>query len=236
MNVFFFDDDENNIKTIKTIGQKMSARNVVFNINVTFSDLVSATQCDNETIVFIDTRLTEPDGGFALAKLIRGYSSGCHIIFMSSHIEDIGFCLQNLLRPTAFLLKPLNKAEVIEIINEISEENKRQKNKSNEKLFISTHEIKKTIKTDNVLYFTTSGKKILCKMTDGENIEFYSTIKELENKYSDSFIRCHSGYLVNKNMIAEFSKGMLVIKNNRETLPVSKKYKSGVMSFLKNPV
>ena len=233
MNIFFFDNDKFSIKTMKTIGQRITAREVNVNINMPLGDLIFALHSGEETVVFIDTRFSAANGSFFLAKTIRAQSPDCHIVFMSSYIEDMSFCLRNLIRPSGFLLKPLNKSEVNEIINQISEESKRHKNRSNEKLYISTQEIKKTIKTDNVLFFTTSGKKILCKTADGENVEFYSTIKELESKYCDSFIRCHSGYLVNKNMISEYSKGMILIKNSCETLPVSKKYKRSIMSFLK---
>ena len=85
--------------------------------------------------------------------------------------------------------------------------------------------------TDEIMYFTTIGKKLALKTSDCQTVEFYGTLKDIESKYSEYFLRCHSGFLVNKKYIRRFSKSSIKLKNSAEELPVSKKYVKNVTNF-----
>ncbi|MBQ7718217.1 MAG: response regulator transcription factor [Clostridia bacterium] len=233
MNIYFFDEDSLNLKHIYSVAMKLKRRGYEVYINIPSGNMLGILKENGDNVIFIDTRLSAEGGSFAIAQAIRACSDSTHIIFMSSHIEDMSFCFKNLMRPSGFLLKPVDETEVSEIVDKIVNKIKKKK-RLEDMLYISTHEYKRTVNIDQILYFATFGKKILCKTSGGESIEFYSTIKSLEKRFSKDFIRCHNGFLANKKMITGLNKGMLKIKNCEETIPVSKTYKQAVELFLKN--
>ena len=144
-------------------------------------------------------------------------------MFMSLYPEDMPLCFKNLIRPSGFLLKPIAPPEISELLHSISQ-HERKTAKTNI-IHISTREYKYNIEINKILYLSTVGKKLYVKMTNGEKLEFYGTLSALEKEY-DNFVRCHSGFLVNKLYIKGIKRGEVELVGCSETLPVSKKYKS----------
>ena len=62
--------------------------------------------------------------------------------------------------------------------------------------------------------------------------EFYNTIGNLEKQYCDDFIRCHSGFLVNRQYIKGIRKGEIELNGCEETVPVSKKYRTVINQLI----
>lgn len=231
MKIYFFDNDNETINTFQALLPKLRHKECTEHINIPSSVFLNMLANDKSGIVFLDTRNTDVQS-FALAKNIRSISENIHIVFMSSHIEDMPFCLKNLLRPSGFLLKPIDENDFLAIINSVLK-SKQKSTKKVEKICISTHSSKRTLNVKDILYFSTQGKKIICRTIDGEILPFYDTITALAERYADDFIRCHSGFLANRHWVLGMKKGMLEIKNCDENLPVSKKYRPVVSTFLR---
>lgn len=174
-------------------------------------------------VAFIDTRIQEKKrNSFFLAVRFREKYPDSHIVFMSLYPEDMPLCFKNLIRPSGFLLKPIAPSEISELLHSISQ-HERKTAKTNI-IHISTREYKYNIDINKVLYLSTVGKKLYVKMTNGEKLEFYGTLSAFEKEY-DNFVRCHSGFLVNKLYIKGIKRGEVELVGCSETLPVSKKYK-----------
>jgi len=121
------------------------------------------------------------------------------------------------------LLKPITVAEIAGLLHNINQYEK--KSLKHDIITISTREYKYNVELSRILYFSTVGKKLYARMLNGEKLEFYGTISELEKKYVD-FTRCHSGFLVNKLYVKGICRGELELNGCKETLPISKKYKN----------
>ena len=228
MKVFCFDSDKNTEKLFVNIigNNKFGVESFRFNEKPFETD--SYEEVSNDSVFFIDTRLQlKKQNSFSLAAKLRERFPLCHIVFISQFPEDMAFCLKNLIRPSGFMLKPISPNEIMSILNAIDSQSK--KNARSKSIMISTRELKRNVELSRIVYFSTSAKKLYCRLTDGEQVEFYGTISKLEEDLEADFVRCHSGFLVNKSYIKGLVKGELELFGCRETLPVSKKYKTKVV-------
>ncbi len=229
MHIYFLDTDAEMLDTIHALRPWLHKQGCTISINLSPSELLQALSQNVPALIFLDTRYHA--SGFSLAHALRQANPFCHLVFLSAFPEDMSFCLQNLLRPSGFLLKPTRGSELQSLIVAVL---KLTSVRKTDTICISSQIFKRTLPTNQILYFSTQGKKLICRTIEGETIPFYGTLKSLSQKYDGDFIRCHSGFLANRNLIAGIYKGMLQLKNCRESLPISKKYKSSVLAFLKN--
>lgn len=228
--ICFFDKDAEKSESIKALGLKMQRKGCTVSLNMPENVFFDTLSTEHSVLIFLDTRYMCVGESFAFARRIREYSDTAHIVFMSSQPEDMSFCFKNLIRPSGFLLKPVCEAELSEIVFSVLD---RIAQRSAARISISTHTVKRTLSLKDILYFSTVGKKLLLRTQDGEEVIFYGTMKGLEEKYAADFIRCHSGFLANRSYILGIRSGMLQLRNCRECLPISKKYRHTVTEFLK---
>ncbi|MGM9551230.1 MAG: LytR/AlgR family response regulator transcription factor [Clostridia bacterium] len=236
MYVFCFDGVESPFQEIlKSTVLAMKNEDIRFYVNESIANIIKLAPEDYKSVFFIDTRIrVRKQSGFFLAASLREKFPRCHIVFISSHPEDMSLCLKNLLRPSGFILKPSSNFEVSALLGEIGENIRKQTRAK--MLYISTHEFKRSINVDNIVYFATSGKKLFCKTVLGEELEFYETITNLQNRFGDMLLRCHHGFLVNKLYIKGTHKGSIELDCLDETLPISEKYRKEVMEYVKKIV
>lgn len=104
----------------------------------------------------------------------------------------------------------------------------------------STGRLKMSINIDS-LYYVESQDNYVKIYYDSEgklcNYMLRSTTKAIENRFSDWLIRCHRGYLVNKNKIRLFRNdrdGMYIclMHDGIRQIPVSKSYASNIQRML----
>lgn len=222
MIIFCFDLSKETSKTIKQSLSDFDGCAVYSNKAV--SKIKNLVPPMEDSIAFIDTRIhIEQFNGFSLASEIRELLPECHIVFISTYLEDMPFCFKNLIRPSGFVLKPFSAFDIRSIVSSIEETTRKSREKNY--LHVSTHEYKGNIKIEKIVYFATINKKIFLKTIDGMEIVFYSAISTLEKKYGDSFVRCHNSFLVNKRFIKNIDKDELILSGLSEKLPVSKKYR-----------
>ncbi len=232
MKIYFFDSEAENLDIIHALLPLLQSKNCTVGINVPPAELLTALPDEKSIVVFLDTRYQGT--GFSFAKTIREVSENCHIVFMSAHAEDMSFCFKNLIRPSGFILKPTSESEILEVIRTVLQKNRQTASDRVEKIYITTQGFKRTLSVQDIIYFSTRGKKLVCRTLDGEAIEFYGTIKSLSARYTANFIRCHSGFLANREMIRGIKKGMLEMKNCTESLPISKKHRAEISVFLRH--
>ena len=228
MKVFCFDNDKNTEKLFSNIisSNKFGVESFRFSENPLEIDIYEEVSSDS--VFFIDTRLQlKKQNSFSLAARIRERFPLCHIIFMSQYPEDMAFWFKNLVRPSGFLLKPMAPNEIMSLLSAIDSLSK--KSARAKSILISTRELKRNVELSRIVYFSTSAKKLYCRQTDGEQVEFYGTISKLEEDLESEYVRSHSGFLVNKSFIKGLVKGELELFGCKETLPVSKKYKTRVV-------
>ncbi len=104
----------------------------------------------------------------------------------------------------------------------------------------STGRIKMSINIDSLYYVESQDNYVkIYYDSDGKlcNYMLRSTTKAIENRFSDCLIRCHRGYLVNKNKIRIFRNdrdGMYIclMHDGIRQIPVSKSYALSIQRML----
>lgn len=238
MNLYVFDKDREHVVHLKEILAHINEGGI-FRIyyNIQPAKLFERLKRDEECVILTDTSAaTKMHNAFALCQMIRERSLKCHIIFMSNSVMDALLTMRNLLRPSGYIIKPVVKSELQNLLALIVRDFERRTaaiSKSGDVIHISTRSEKYVFPVEDVLCFTTRGKRILCRTVAGNSIEFYGTLYKVEEKYSNYFLRCHSGFLINKTKVERLSKtgGFVKLFGMDENIPVSDKYKHSVVEF-----
>jgi len=148
-----------------------------------------------------------------------------------------------------YLLKPVDKDDLIECIN-----NALTHHKKFDKVQLSAlvEELDKPITAKRVMLHTKEGIEILsldqilychadsnyCNVTtiDGRRIIITKSLNVVEKQFDDSFVRIHRSYTVNVNHIKKFinTDGYQVLLSTDEVLPVSRRKKEDLLNYLTN--
>lgn len=167
-------------------------------------------------IIFLDMQLGN-ENGIDIASAIRKSDCKSHIIITTSLID---YAVQGYsVKANGFLLKPLTQEKLFPILNKIVHEIKRTACSSHE---FEINKEKYILRTGEILYFESFGRKIKVVTATGEH-EYYGSISSLEKEFAESdFILCHRAYLVNLKNVKIIKKGNVILKNGCE-IPISTK-------------
>ena len=180
----------------------------------------------NTGIYFLDIDLKCDMNGMKLAQQIRLYDPRCFIIFVTSHSELSYMTFQYRVEAMDFVLKdsPAEaKVKIRECLLNALERYTLQTNKTHKVYTIEIGDRRISVDYNDILFFETSSNihKVILHAKDRQ-IEFSSTIKELEKILDDTFVRCHRSFLVNKNNIQEIdTKNRIIYFVNGETCLMS---------------
>ena len=224
LNISIVDDDNNICVELENILiEYLKKYHLKFNVDVFYTGQEFIKYLDNENtydIIFLDIEignLTGVDIGKYIRKTLDNRNT--KIIYISSFNK---YAMELFdLKPTNFLIKPLNKNKIIEVLKDILKDIELQ---SNEFIFKVKYDTFR-IKYKNILYFESVklSKNIKIVTIDGTYIfrETLSNIEEILKK--NNFIKISKSILVNFHNITVFKPVELeIILVNNEVLPLSK--------------
>ena len=180
----------------------------------------------NTGIYFLDIDLKCDMNGMKLAQQIRLYDPRCFIIFVTSHSELSYMTFQYRVEAMDFVLKdnPAEaKVKIRECLLNALERYTLQTNKTHKVYTIEIGDRRISVDYNDILFFETSSNihKVILHAKDRQ-IEFSSTIQELEKILDDTVVRCHRSFLVNKSNIQEIdTKNRIIYFINGETCLMS---------------
>ena len=129
-------------------------------------------------------------------------------------------------QPTDFLIKPLDKIKVGNVMDRIQKISEVRKGIF--EYFVSGYYFKVLYK--DILYFSSQNKKVHLVLKDGQK-EFNGKLKEIAKKIPGNFIQIHQSYLINFDYIEECSYESVKMKNG-DTIPISQPYRKSVRKQL----
>ena len=92
--------------------------------------------------------------------------------------------------------------------------------------YITTRQKTQTVPYGKILYFEAREKRVYVR-TEFQEIGFHGTLSGLEKELQDAFIRCHKGYLVNKDKIRSVDWSQHLVQVGEDCiLPISRNYQS----------
>lgn len=231
LNIFVCEDDAVQRKSIvqiikNTVLIEELDMQLILDTTNPYELLETVKTSQNTGIYFLDIDLKCDMNGMKLAQQIRLYDPRCFIIFVTSHSELSYMTFQYRVEAMDFVLKdnPAEaKVKIRECLLNALERYTLQTNKTHKVYTIEIGDRRISVDYNDILFFETSSNihKVILHAKDRQ-IEFSSTIKELEKILDDTFVRCHRSFLVNKSNIQEIdTKNRIIYFINGETCLMS---------------
>ncbi len=203
-------------------------------------DLIETTKPD---IVFLDIQMPEMDG-FTLLENLK--NRDFNLIFTTAHDE---FALKAIkVSAIDYLLKPVDKDELIDAIGKIKEKTKGDLLEDKLQLLLGNinqaNNDKINISADGKVYLLDKEDVIMLKsdksyttlyLLNEQQIVVSKTLKEVEKKFQfPQFYRVHNSYLINLGHVKEYLKGLggELIMTNGHTASISRNKKSELFTKL----
>ncbi|MBC6004546.1 MAG: LytTR family DNA-binding domain-containing protein [Paeniclostridium sordellii] len=163
-------------------------------------------------VYFLDINIGEDIDGIELARQINNIDKSAIIIMITSHKDMSHLVFKYHIGAIDYIIKE-DYEEVKHRIREciICANNKMKDSLNKDYFFIERLDCIDKIKYEDILYFETCKKRFIGLNTTKSYIEFNGTLKELEKKLDDRFIRCHKSYIVNKNKVRNINKKQRII-------------------------
>lgn len=180
----------------------------------------------NRGIYFLDIDLKAEMSGLQLAEKIRKYDSRGYIVFVTTHSEMAHLTFQFKVEAIDFIIK-----EEFDVLDEkISnclqkiQERELSDNKKEKKIFRYKQRgcmIQEDL--DKIVSFELfSNAHRIIMSTDKRQVQFYSSLKEVEDKLDTRFFRCSDSVIVNKDKIIEIDrKNRLINMSNGDEFTAS---------------
>lgn len=181
---------------------------------------------DKYNLIFLDIEMKGLNGvqiGSRIRELDKTMSK--QIVFVSSKTN---YAMQLFdIRPVNFLVKPVSKTKVLEVLKETVKLMGHARN-------MFCYEInreKNYVTLDKIIYFESQRRKIVITMDSGKNT-FYGTIDQISKELQDKgFVVIHRAYMVNCTHIKAIRRNEVVMDDD-SVLPLSGKRRAQVITTM----
>lgn len=185
-------------------------------------------------ISFLDIKLQNMSG-IDVARHIRStrdkYSqTNSIIIFITGYSEYV----QEAFDVNAFhyLLKPIDEKKFKTVLNRAIKEMHSIDLYRNKYVIVKHKGVQKKILFKNIYYIESSNKKVIFHTKDGI-LDIYGKMDYWQEELSDSFYRCHRGYLVNMEKITAYSYDTIEVINGDSLILAQKKYPEFIKVYMR---
>lgn len=177
-------------------------------------------------VILMDIQM-EGLNGIEAARILRKRGENAVLIFVTGIKEYVFEAFD--VAAFHYLLKPVDGDKFYEVFNKAVKE--AEKNKEQEYLFIKSKNKKLKIKTEDILYIESMGRKVEVHLKS-EIIEIYAKMNDLEEQLGNGFYRCHRGYLVNMAHIAEYENYSIRVSNGETIFMAKERYNQFVREYM----
>lgn len=179
-------------------------------------------------IYFLDIELSSSMNGIELAYQIREHDTEGYLIFVTSHHEMSYLTFEYKLEAMDYIIKTMhrNMKERVESCIITAYERHKQMTPVDKVFQIKVEDRQINVKYSDILFFETSDKIHRIKLhAKNRQLEFYGSLKNIEEELDGRFVRSHKSFIVNRDNIAEIDKTQkLVTMVNQETCYISSRY------------
>ena len=200
-------------------------------VRVCYSGDDLMTEVRDYDVVLLDIEMPETNGLTVAGKLRRRFK-GVVIIFVTA-IKDYVF---DAFKVDAFryLVKPIDRQELTEVLfaaTERREENIRNSlpvAKSGQPIAEQGHLLVTSggqhiaVAFSDLVYAEIFNRIVILHLVNGDSIEYYGKISDLEKLAGSDFYRCHRSYLVNLGFIKRYDSDQIILSEGIVAIAKSK--------------
>lgn len=175
-------------------------------------------------IYFLDVDLGCEINGIQLGERIRQLDPTGFIIFITTHAEMTHLTFKYKVEALDFIVKDGFRDvtnRVRECLQYANDKYRALSGQKNEVFHIHTNDKVILAEYKQIIAFETSSTihKVIMH-SDKRQVEFYGSIKEIEGKLDQRFVRCHQSFIVNRDKIQEIDKAQKRVRmiNGQEFL------------------
>jgi two-component system response regulator AlgR len=203
---------------------------------------IEQTEQHNPDIVLLDIRMPGMDG-IETANKLSQLDTPPAIIFTTAYDQYALDAFDS--HAIAYLLKPIRKEKLEKALqsakqlNRVQLQNLQHQEPDETEKYISVHIHSglRKIELNDVFYFQAEHKYVTVKYREGEVI-IEESLKSLEARFPEAFIRIHRNALVSKQQLKAIRKDqqgryLIELKNVDEKIEVSRRHVADVRKFLK---
>lgn len=169
-----------------------------------------------------------------LCNIRRYFRDAVTLILVNEKVSP-EFYVNSEISPTMLLLKPYTVLKAQQIVQKTIYQyykNREDKNKIKSLFCIYSKREAWYYAYTDICYFEARDKKIVLH-SNGKEVFFYNSLRELEQVLPEYFIRCHRSYIVNFIFIqkVDFVHNLFYLREN-PVIPISQKYKAKLIAIL----
>lgn len=203
-------------------------KRIEFRVTEYLSGKELAEHAHDHDLIFLDVKMQEQDG-FKTAEILRESGFSGHIIFVTIMKDEVYKAFEY--EAFDYLVKPLSKSS----FEHTMERFLRTLQNSSKQLIITHKNEQSLINLSDVLYCEVINRKINLHFVDGNIVEYYGKISELEQRLGREFFKSHRSYLVNLKYITGYNSNEITLSSG-EKLPLSRGRKDALMGALINDI
>ncbi len=183
-----------------------------------------AEHARDHDLIFLDVKMDEQDG-FKTAEMLRNRGFAGQLIFVTIMKDEMHKAFEY--EAFDYLVKPLSKTSFEHTMDRFM----RTLETGGKQLIITHKNDRHIINLSDVLYCEVINRKINLHLSDGNTVEYYGKIFELEKRLGADFFKSHRSYLVNLKYITGYNSYEITLDDGGR-LPLSRGRKDALMSAL----
>lgn len=211
------DDEPVMIKHISShISKYMETqKNTAFQLS-SFSNGSSLLESSNDfDVIFLDIQMDCPNGMETARKLRQKKNNGL-LIFVTVLKEYVFDAFE--VQAYDYLLKPLDDSRFERTMDRILVS---LSQRANQTILVQKGNSCEVLLLSGILYCEVLGRKIYIHQNNGNIVDYYDKLADLERRVDGRFFRCHRSYLVNLDFVCGCSAGRVILSQG-DTIPVSR--------------
>ena len=199
------------------------------------SCLTAATAADVVDVLFIDvSSATDPYAGIKVASALESERSDAsekalpQVVYLSSRETYTSMIYQT--RHCYLLLDPFSSTEVRDALNKaLASRTPRTQTPLALKCMGTVH----VVFPKDIVFVKSIGRKVQVSCVDGQELEAYAALADVEQRLPKTFVRCHKSYLANIELVSSAGNGVLTMRDG-QVVPVSQRRLRSVREAMLN--
>lgn len=190
-------------------------KNTAFQLS-SFSNGSSLLESSNDfDVIFLDIQMDCPNGMETARKLRQKKNNGL-LIFVTVLKEYVFDAFE--VQAYDYLLKPLDDSRFERTMDRILVS---LSQRANQTILVQKGNSCEVLLLSGILYCEVLGRKIYIHQNNGNIVDYYDKLADLERRVDGRFFRCHRSYLVNLDFVCGCSAGRVILSQG-DTIPVSR--------------